>query len=82
MFEAFFYLYFFGMPLAIIAYFGISLYRYISARIKNKKANGSVAAQEIRSRKIHFVISSILMGALILLVAGIVVLLSMAITLM
>ncbi len=70
------------VPIGIIAFFAISLLRYIFARNANRKTPDTFSCDDIRSRKILLIASSVLLGVLVTLVAGIVALFSLAIAYM
>lgn len=73
---------FFAIPILAIVFFGISLYRYCSAKSANKKIPGTFPPAEIKKRLILLIVSSIIMGALLLIVIGCIVMLFMAIAYM
>lgn len=73
---------FFSIPMAAILFFGISLYRYCSAISKNKKIPGTFPPAEIKKRLILLIVSSVIMGVLLLIVIGFIALLFMAIAYM
>ncbi len=73
---------FFAIPIAAILFFGISLYRYCSAKFMNKKIPGTFPPAEIKNRKILLIVSSVIMGVLLLIVIGFIALLFMAIAYM
>ncbi len=73
---------FFAIPAILIILFGISLYRYVSAKKKNKKVPGTFSDEEMKKRKIVFIIFSIVSGVLAVVVIGFSVLLYMAVAFM
>ncbi len=73
---------FFAIPIAAIAFFGISLYRYCSAKSKNKKVPGTFPPSQIKKRLILLILSSIIMGVLLLVVLGYIALIFMVIAYM
>jgi hypothetical protein len=77
-----FYVLFFALPFLTVGFFGISLFRYLSARKTNKKNPDTFSADEIKKRKLLFIISSVVMGVFVTIVIGVIVLLCMAIAYM
>ncbi len=73
---------FYVIPIAIVAFFGVSLFRYIYAKIKNKKIPGTYQDREIKNRLILLILSSVMAGALVAIVIGFIILLSLAIAYM
>ena len=73
---------FFAIPVLSIIFFGISLYRFCSAKSANKKSPESFPPSEIKKLLILLIVSSIIMGALLLIVIGCIVMLFMAIAYM
>lgn len=73
---------FFAIPIAAMLFFGISLYRYCSAKSKNKKIPESFPPAEMKSRLIMLIVSSVIMGVLLLIVIGFIAMLFMAIAYM
>ena len=76
------YVLFFGIPLLMLGFFGISLFRFVSAKRANKKAPGTFCADEIKKRKLIFIVSAVTAGVFAAFVIGIIVLLCMAIAYM
>lgn len=70
---------FFGIPLAAVLFFIISLYRYCSARKKNKMVSGTFSAEQIETRKILLIVASIVAGTLVVVIGSIYILLLMAV---
>lgn len=77
-----FYVLFFALPFLTVGFFGISLFRYLSARNANRKNPDTFSADEIKKRKLLFIISSVVMGVFVTIVIGVIVLLCMAIAYM
>lgn len=75
-------IFFFAIPMLIIAFFGVSIYRYLSARRKNRIAPGAVLPEEMKKRKIQLIASAIIAGALVIVVIGFIALLFMAVAFM
>ena len=73
---------FFSIPTIIIALFGVSIYRYLSAKRKNKLTPGAVSPEEMKKRKIWLIVSAIIAGALAVVVIGFIALLFMAVAFM
>lgn len=73
---------FFGIPAIVFVLFVISLVRYVSAKIKNKKIPGSFSESEIKKRKIMLIILSVIIGVFAVVVIGFTALLFMAVAYM
>ncbi len=83
MFGIFIYdLLFFAIPTVILAFFGVSLYRYLHAKRQNKKAPDSFSSEELNRRGIFLAVTSIIAGALLLVVIGFTALIFMAVAFM
>ncbi len=72
----------FAIPVVVIGFFGISLYRYLWAKKQNKAAPGTFSPEEMTKRKLMLIVSSIAAGVLLLVVLGFVGLIFMAIAFM
>lgn len=75
-------IFFFAIPIILIALFGVSLYRYISAKKQNKMAPGTFSDTEIKKRKIMLIVLSVIAGALAVIVIGFIALMFMAVAFM
>ena len=64
------YIIFYGSPIAAIVFFGISLYRYISAKKKNQLSPGTFSDSEIEDRRHLLIVSSVVAGIIALLAVG------------
>lgn len=73
---------FFAIPIILIALFGISVYRYVSAKKQNKAAPGTFSDDEIKKRKIMLIVLSVITAVLAAIVIGFIVLLFMAVAFM
>ncbi len=73
---------FFAIPVILIALFGISLYRYISAKKQNKAVPGTFSDSEIIKRKTMLIVLSVIAGILAIIVVGFMALLFMAVAFM
>lgn len=73
---------FFALPIVAILFFGISLYRYCSAISGNKKIPQTFPPAEIKKRLILLIVSSVIMGVLLLVVIGYIALIFMVIAYM
>jgi len=73
---------FFSIPAATILFFGISLYRYCSAVLKNKANPGTFAPEEIKKRKNCLIVALVIAGILAIVVIGFIALLSISIAYM
>jgi len=58
------------IPVLVVIFFGVSLFLFCRAKVKNKKAPDSVSEQKIKNLKIMLIISSVMMTILVLAVAG------------
>ena len=76
------YVLFFAIPLLTIGFFLVSLFRFLSAKRANKKTPGAFGAEEIKRRKLLFIVSAVTSGVFAAVVIGIIVLLCMAIAYM
>lgn len=73
---------FFGVPLLLLVLFGVSLYRYITAKRRNEAEPGTFSEEEMKSRKTALLVTAVLAGIIALAVVGFVALLFMAIAYM
>ena len=73
---------FFAKPAIIIALLGVSIYRYLSAKRKNKLTPGAVSTEEMKKRKIWLIVSAIIAGTLAVVVIGFIALLFMVVAFM
>ncbi len=73
---------FYVLPITLIALFGVSLYRYIYAKKKNKIAPCTFSGGEIKERKISLIIFSILAGVFIAIFIGLIALMLTSISFM
>ncbi len=69
-------------PVALLAFLGISIYRYAAARAANKRTPGTYSEREIGHRKTLLILSGILTGAVLVVVIGFTILLIGAIAYM
>ena len=75
-------MFFFAIPIILIALFGVSLYRYISAKKQNKVTPGTFSDAEIKKRKIMLIVLSVIAGVLAVIVVGFIALMFMAVAFM
>ncbi len=80
--EIIFSVFLFGVPTLALVLFLISLYRYVSAKRKNKKSPGAFSEAEIGARKMMLVIFSVTVGVLLAILVGLTVLLYLAVAYM
>lgn len=73
---------FFAIPIALIALYGVSLYRYRSAKNQNKTAPGTFSDSEIKKRKTVLTVLSVMTGILVAVVIGFIALMYMAVAFM
>ena len=70
------------IPLFAVLFFGISLFRYLYAKHKNKRTPGTYSDTQIKSRKICLIVSSVIAGILAVVVLAFIGLLMMAVAFM
>lgn len=75
-------LFFFAIPLLLIVLFGISLYRYLTAKRQNKEAPGTFSDAEMKKRKTILLVLAVIAGVLAAIVIGFIALLFMAVAFM
>ncbi len=73
---------FFAVPIIFITLFGISLYRYKSAKKQNEEKPGSYSEREIKERKFMLIATSVVALIIAALAAGFIMLLFMAVAFM
>lgn len=73
---------FFGIPIILIGLFGLSLYRYLSAKKQNRITPGLYSEKEITRRKIMMIALAVVAGVIAVVVAGFLALLFMAVAFM
>ena len=73
---------FYGLPVLALVFFVISLWRFISAKRKNKIQPGSFPVEEIKRRKRLLVISSVIAGFFVVVIVGLIALLYTAVAFM
>ena len=70
------------IPAAALIFFGISLFRCCYAKHKNKRAPGTYTPEQMKSRKICLVISSVIAGIMAVVILSFIGLLMMAVAFM
>ena len=73
---------FFVIPLVMLVYVGISIYRYVSAKRKNREEPGSFTEEEMKKRRTVLIVSAVVTGVLVAVVVGFLAMLVMAIAYM
>lgn len=73
---------FLGIPIATILVFLFSLCSFIYAKWKNKKEPNSFSEEKIKKLKLLLIVSSVVLGVLVLVVVGFIILLSMSVAYM
>lgn len=73
---------FFAIPLLFIVLFGISLFRYISAKRQNRATPGKFSDKQIKTRGIILIVLSVILGIFVAVVLGFVGLMYMAVAYM
>lgn len=70
------------IPIALLALFFVSLFRYVSAKRKNKQLPGSFSDAEMTKRLIILIVLSVIVVSLIVIVVGLTALVYMAVAYM
>ena len=70
------------IPAAALIFFGVSLLRFCYAKYKNKRMPGKYSAEQMKSRKLCLIVSSVIAGILAAVVLAFVGLLMMAVAFM
>ncbi len=73
---------FFAIPILLLSFLGISIYRYISAKRQNAKAPDTFSSNELKTRKLLLIISAVLTAVFVTIVVGFVALLFLAVAYM
>ena len=73
---------FYVIPVALLVFFGVSLYRYLSARSQNKAVPGTVSEGAMKTRLTLLIVSGVLAGVVLVGAAGLVLLLFSALAYM
>lgn len=73
---------FFGIPAVLFVLFGVSLYRYKTAKEENKQNPGAYSPEEMKKRKLMLIIASVIAGVLVAVVIGFIALMFMAVAFM
>ena len=73
---------YFAIPLGILAFWGISLYRYLSAKKANKKSPGTFSDDEFKRRKIIMIVTSCIAVTLTTVIVGFIGLMFLAVAFM
>ena len=66
------YILFVLIPISAVVLFSISLFRYIQAKMQNKKTPGFFSHEEIKKRKTMLIIMSVVAGVLVTVVVGLI----------
>lgn len=75
-------IFFFAIPIVLIALFMISADRYVSAKKQNKAAPGTFSDAEIKKRKIALIVLAVIAGVLAAIVIGFIALMFTAVAYM
>lgn len=65
---------FYVVPVLVVIFFGVSLFLFCYAKVKNKKLPDSVSVKKIKNLRVMLIVSSIMMAILVLAVAGLIAL--------
>ena len=69
------------LPLLCLLW-GLCLYRFLSAKMKNQKEPGSLSDADIKNRKVWLIVVSVILGTVALISIGFIILLNMAVAYM
>ncbi len=72
----------FGLPIAAEAFLAVSIFRFVSAKVKNKRVPNSYTDKQIKTRLILLIVSAAIFLTLIAVIIGFVLLLFSAIAYM
>ena len=75
-------LFFYGIPVVSVLFFGVILYRYCYAKYRNKRTAGSYGEDELKLRRNILILSAVILGVLLAAVIGFSLLLLMAVAFM
>ena len=70
------------IPVSALTFFAGSLIAFLAAKRKNKQTPGAYSPEQMLTRKICLIISSVILGILVLVVVGFIVLLMTAVAFM
>ena len=73
---------FYSIPAAVIAFFVVSLIRYLRAKKKNRNMPGTYTDTQLKARRLCLIVSSVIAGVMVTVVLAFVGLLFMAIAFM
>lgn len=73
---------FFAVPIGTIIFFVVSLVLFLTARSENKHNPGAFSVQQIQTRKILLIVSSVITGVVLAVAIGLIALLYMALAYM
>lgn len=73
---------FFAIPIVLLALLGVSIYRYVYAKRKNKKVPDTFSTEEIRIRKLILIVVSAVFGVFAAIAIGFVALMFLAVAYM
>jgi len=76
------YLLFYGLPLAAVVFFAVSLILFLSARRQNRREPGSVDPLTLHTRRLMLIVSSVIAGVFAAVVIAFAVLLFTAVAFM
>ena len=73
---------FFGVPIAAVLFFGVSLWRFLSAKGANKKAPGTYTENQLAALRLVLILASVIAGVICAIVVGFICLMFMAVAYM
>ncbi len=82
MLDAIFAVLYMTIPALLLVFLGISLYRYASARKREKRAPGSVSPQVLKNRRNTLIVAATLVGVMLVVFVGFMILLILSIAYM
>lgn len=73
---------YFSIPAITLVLWGVSLYKYLSAKKANKKAPGTISEDELKRRKTMLIVTSVIAAVLVAVIIGFIGLLFLAVAYM
>jgi len=70
------------IPAAALIFFGVSLFRYLHAKHKNRHTPGTYSDEQLKTQKICLIVSSVIAGILAVVVLAFIGLLMLAVAFM
>ena len=73
---------YFSIPAITLILWGVSLYKYLSAKKANKKVPGTISEDELKRRKTMLIVTSVIAAVLVAVIIGFIGLLFLAVAFM